>query len=145
MVQKKTRNYALASKIEAIEDYCKYGEIIIDVDSDDCFIGTEVLSLINYLYQNNENIWILYSNHLILDSHELKPGTNRRIADDEFASYRTSDEWVTSHLKSYRRELYEKIDRKEWLRPDGHYFHWASDRFLLYSMLELAGPKHTQF
>ena len=28
-----------------------------------------------------------------------------------------------------------KIDKDEWKREDGQYYHWASDRFLIYPLI----------
>ena len=58
-------------------------------------------------------------------------------------SYRLSDSWVTSHLKTFRRELYLKIHQTDFLKEDGSTYKWASDRFIHYSLAELAGQKHS--
>ena len=40
-----------------------------------------------------------------------------------------------------------KLDVSQWEDENegGHYFPWAADRFILYGLLELAGPEHTRF
>ena len=43
--------------------------------------------------------------------------------------------WVTSHLKTYKRDLFMKIDQKDWLDDDGITYKWASDRFIQYSLV----------
>lgn len=61
--------------------------------------------------------------------------------------YRTNTDkvWVTSHLKTYRQQLFMKLDRKNWVTKEGEFYHWASDRFIMYGLLELAGPTHTKY
>ena len=56
--------------------------------------------------------------------------------------YRTRDPdiWISSHLKTYKNELFRKLEKEDWLNSDGTYFRWAADRFILYGLLELAGP-----
>lgn len=43
--------------------FCKDGSIIVELDADDFLIGKQVFNVLNRVYQNNQNIWFLYTNH----------------------------------------------------------------------------------
>ena len=53
--------------------------------------------------------------------------------------------WVTVHLRSYLKELYMKIPVRYFLEEPNYYYLWASDRFNMYALTELAGKKHIHF
>ena len=50
--------------------------------------------------------------------------------------------WKSHHLRTYRRELYMKIDRNDFLNPNGEFYIWKADAFILFSLSEMAGKKH---
>lgn len=112
------------------------------MDADDSFIGEYVFSVVNGLYHKYPQHWFIYSNYITLNKdNQLERGVSDDIPwkDLEYGYYRLSDKWVTSHLKTYRRDLYMKIDQKDWLADNGRTYEWASDRFIQYSLVELCG------
>lgn len=38
-----------------------------------------------------------------------------------------------------------KIDHNDWKTNQGEICHWASDRYIIYALMELAGIQHTKF
>lgn len=46
-----------------VNKYCNHDDIVIHVDSDDWFIGNQVLNVVNAVYQDPE-IWFVYSKYL---------------------------------------------------------------------------------
>lgn len=52
IMEKNYRAYSLANKVKGIEEGCLPGDIIVDVDADDHFIGKEALRIVNYHYSN---------------------------------------------------------------------------------------------
>ena len=72
MMEAEEREFSLANKIKGIQQGCNEGNIIVDVDADDMFIGTQSLKIINYLYSEShqmwdngvDDTWILYTNYL---------------------------------------------------------------------------------
>ena len=47
------RSFSLANKIQAITEGCSEEDIIVDIDADDFFIGTQALNVLNSLYQSS--------------------------------------------------------------------------------------------
>lgn len=52
-----------------IHNYCKPGEIVVIIDGDDSFIGLNVLSLYNAIYQR-EKAAMAYSNFLTIHNND---------------------------------------------------------------------------
>lgn len=44
--------------------YCNDEDIVVPADSDDWFVGSQVLKVLNAVYQNPD-AWFVYSKHLI--------------------------------------------------------------------------------
>lgn len=63
----------------------------------------------------------------------------------ESNKYRVGKIWRTTELRTYRNELYSKIDESDFVDKKGNYFIEKSDSFMNFAIVELAGPKHVQF
>lgn len=73
---------------------------------------------------------------MIWEKGNITVGKNRGLTQEEVNKYRTSGLWVTSHLKTFIKKIFMKIDRSDWLREeDGEVCHWASDRYLMYALV----------
>ena len=55
---------ALGNRDSATRNYCRSGDIVIDIDGDDALIGKQVFNLYNHIYHNNTNAWFVYANFL---------------------------------------------------------------------------------
>ena len=116
---------------------------MFNIDADDALIGRQVMKLMNALYQSSDD-WLIYSNFASDTTENVQFGFSGPIAQQilESNSYRTYLAWLTSHMRTYLRELYMKIP-KEYLLESETKFYWESyDRFEAYALVELAGPKH---
>jgi len=106
-------------------------DIIVTVDGDDYLASNEVLSYINDVYQ--EDVWLTYGSFLPLSGRYKGTCQNLKEThtfDDNGkaitnhltpATYRKSGVWVTSHLRTFKRGLWDLIDDKD-LRDVGGYF-----------------------
>lgn len=123
--------------------HCKQGDIIMEVDADDCLIGRQTLKLYNKIYSDNPHAWFVYSNYIMkmvtAKSKPPKLGRNQQIRVDihEANTYRTTPKyWVTVHLRSYLRKLYTKIPIQYFTQNGTNtYYLWASDRFNMYPLV----------
>lgn len=59
-------------------------------------------------------------------------------------TYRKSGLWVTSHLRTFKRWLFDMILDKDMRDTDGEYFRVAWDYAFMYPMIEIAG-NHVKF
>ena len=97
----------------AITSGCEEGEIAVMLDGDDSFIGTNVLSLLNALYQKKK-VALLWNNFLqINENSRAMMGFSRDLDDfkNNFKSYRITHRFVSSHLKSFYVDLFRKIKK----------------------------------
>ena len=58
--------------------------------------------------------------------------------------YRKSGYWVTSHLRTFRKSLWDRIEDKDLRGDDGQYFKVAWDLAFMYPMIEMA-DSHVRF
>ena len=54
-----------------IRNHCEDDDIVVDIDADDALIGSQVLNLINALYQSTEK-WFIYSNNIFKREERTK-------------------------------------------------------------------------
>ena len=131
-----------------IRNYCEKGDIVFDVDPDDSLIGKQTFQVLNAQYQSSNN-WVIYANHVYLKPNKRGwMGISKTIPDAILKqnTYRT-EEWRTSALRTYLRDLYVKI-LPEYLIEDfktQKYYSQADDQFIMRSVVELAGFYHTHY
>lgn len=53
---------ALYNRHKTIKNNCRPGDIVLDLDSDDWLIGNQVLNTLSHLFQNDQSLWLFYSN-----------------------------------------------------------------------------------
>jgi len=115
-------------------------DIIVTVDGDDYLAGNDVLSYLNDMYQD-ENIWLTYGQYEPLSKmyfNYCKPIPNTK-------TYRKSGAWLASHLRTVKRKLFDKINRKDLKDEDGVYYRFACDTAYMFPIIEMAGLKHIKF
>lgn len=121
-------------------DYGNEDDIIVNVDGDDWLSNEAVLLYLNEIYQNND-IWVTYGQFEPLSreySNYCQPLQDSR-------NYRHGHAWVTSHLRTFRRKLFKKINENDLKDTQGHFYKAAGDLALMYPLLEMAGLKHSRF
>jgi len=112
--------------------------IIVSADSDDWFPDNEVLSRLSKYY--TDNIWMTYGTFaeypgMKSSLHNFGPYPEGVIRDNNFRGSR----WQGSHLRTWRKELFLKINEDDLKDLDGDYFKMAGDIAFMFPMLEMAG------
>ena len=111
--------------------------IVIELNGDDRLPDPGVFRFLNKVYQN-PSVWMTYNT--LREStgvipFQLPPPPDVR----KNCSYR-SHPWATSHLHSFRRELFDHVPEDVMIDPEtGAYWKSADDIALYLCMLELAG------
>lgn len=114
-------------------------DIIITLDGDDWFSDNNVLSYLNEVYQ--ENIWLTYGQYVPASgtySNYCRPIYNTQ-------TYRKSGIWVTSHLRTFKKKLWDLIDKNDFRMENGEYLPTCGDLAFMYPMIEMAGLKRIKF
>ena len=115
-------------------------DIIITIDGDDWLYSDDVFEYLNEVYQD-DNIWLTYgqftSTSGMLENF-CKPITSIR-------NYRRHGIWVTSHLRTFKRKLFKKINDNDLRDRNGKYYTHFEDTSYMFPMIEMAGLKHILF
>ena len=100
--------HSLISMISAIPVFSEDPEdVIISLDGDDWLSDNGALEYLNSVY--NPDVWLTYGQYEPLSrtySSPCKPINAK--------TYRKSGEWRVSHLKTFRRKLWDRIDPHSW-------------------------------
>lgn len=113
-------------------------DIIVLLSGDDYFSSDDVLSYLNDVYQ--EDVWMTYGNFIPLSGSYgpyCQPIFNTR-------TYRKSGLWVTSHLVTFKKWLWDLI-KEEDFKYNGEYPKYGFDRAFMYPLIEMSGNKHLRF
>lgn len=146
---------ALANLVYGVNTIALNSEdIIVTIDGDDWLYSTQVFSYLNEVYQ--EDVWLTYGQYKPLSerfkyacqdlSYIKTPGRTGALITVSVtpSSYRKSGLWVTSHLRTFKKWLWDKIDDKDLRDLDGEYFKVAWDLAFMYPMIEMADT-HIRF
>jgi len=129
-------NLAKAIEVFALDDE----DIIVTVDGDDTLAHNSVLSDLNEVYQD-PMVWMTYGQFVPLScayGPYCKPIPDTRI-------YRKKEKWLASHLRTFKRHLWDKIDDTDLRDIDGQYFRPAGDVAVMYPIIEMCGHTHMRF
>ena len=128
-------------------------DIIVTVDGDDYLADNHVLSYLNEVYQ--EDVWMTYGSFKPLsgrykntcqdlrETHTFDDLGEPVINHLTPATYRKSGVWVTSHLRTFKRWLWDLVDDKD-LKDEHGYFKVGWDLAFMYPMIEMA-DNHVKF
>lgn len=135
-----TRKMALQNIYDAIQREQNEDAIIVTVDGDDCLLSPEVLSTLDEIYSKT-NCWMTYGSYMEIPT--MVPGQFcRNIPSDvvEHGYYRDFA-WCSSHLRTFRKKLWNHIEKEDLTSPDGTMFETAWDLAFMFPMLEMAREK----
>jgi glycosyltransferase involved in cell wall biosynthesis len=129
------------ANISQLTNLSKPGSIVVSVDGDDWLKNYEVLNFLNKVY--TEEVWVTYG------TYESYPSGAKCFWATEYPFFVVNDNlfrdfnWMGTHLRTYRRELFIKIDETDFRRPDGEWLDTTGDQAFMIPMLEMAG-KHSR-
>lgn len=133
------RCYQVENILFMVKQQCKPKTICVTVDGDDWLPDNKVLQRLNQYY--NPDVWMTYGIYAeypgMISRASHYRGYGQHVIDT--ATYRSAA-WQASHLRTWRRELFLKIEDKD-LRDDrdGEYMKMVGDLTFMFPMLEMAG------
>ena len=148
----KSRKYSLRNAYEVIHKYVSEpNSIIISLDGDDWLTRDDVLDVLDEVY-SNKNCNLTYGNCILFNpqhqNHNLLASTENPHANTRYSpeteknnSYRT-EFFRPLHLKTWRADLFKKIKKQEFLRPDGSWIKFCEDQAILFPLLEMSAGKY---
>ena len=123
-------------------------DVIVTLDGDD-YLTDNAYDVLREAYK--EDIWMTYGSFLPLSGkfkNTCWPLDCARYVQEigiyAFANltpetYRKSGLWVTSHLRTFKRWLFDQIKDEDLRDEDGEYYKVAWDYAFMYPMIEMAG------
>lgn len=122
-----------------LTELSKPGSIVVSIDGDDWFKNNRVLETLDKYY--TDDVWMTYG------SYEEYPYRNvswhyhaypeEVIRNNAFREHT----WLASHLRTWRRELFLKINQDDLKREDGQWLDTTGDQSVMLPMLEMSGFK----
>lgn len=146
------RKGALANIVRGVRLLGK--DIVVTIDGDDYLADDTVFDTLNEVY--TEDVWMTYGSFLPVSGKykntcqafdKIKTPCEQGWLVDVHTTpegYRKSGLWVTSHLRTFRKELWDKIKDEDLRDTDGKYYKVAWDMAFMYPMIEMAGD-HVKF
>jgi len=113
-------------------------EICIEVDGDDYLPHSKVFENIFEIYKNSD-VWMTSGS---FKYHDNRPGFARPPMT--FENIRRQS-FTLSHLRTWKKWLWNKIELKDLKDDDGNYYSVAGDLAFMFPMFEMSGEKHYRF
>ena len=114
--------------------------IILTLDGDDWLSSKDVLKKIDDIY-NTHNCWITYGSYAEYPNNQRGKFARQipqHVIDNN--SYRNF-EWCSSHLRTFKYHLWNKIEKEDLLDTEGNFYRMAWDLSFMLPMLEMAGNR----
>jgi glycosyltransferase involved in cell wall biosynthesis len=140
-IQNKNRKLALENIYKSISISQPNDEdIVVTLDGDDFFYGSEVLNYVNDVYEQHGCL-VTYGSYVHYPSGE-RGKFSKKIPDQIINnnSFRESA-WMSSHMRTFKIKLWNKIEKNDLLEPDGRFCDGAWDMVFMFPMLEMAGHR----
>ncbi|MDA1194387.1 MAG: glycosyltransferase family A protein [Planctomycetota bacterium] len=136
--------------IETISDDPE--DVIVTLDGDDWLAHDGVLDVLEQVYRDPE-VWLTYGSHRRWKNrllHRLGLKVKRGIAREippaiARAGYFRQYEFVSSHLRSFKRFLWDGIRDEDLRDDDGQYWQAAPDHAFMFPLLEMAGAERIRY
>ena len=72
-------------------------------------------------------------------------GEIRKVHEIEGDLDRRNKESYISHLRTFKKHIYDKIELEDFLDTDGDYFKVAADLVLMFPIMEMAGKERVRY
>lgn len=118
----------------------KNNSVLVSVDGDDWLKNKNVLSKLNEIYSSGD-VWMTYGSYEEFPYRSVKfhyhAYPDDVIKNNQFREYK----WLASHLRTYKKELFAKINIKDLQFDNGKWFDTTGDQAFMIPMLEMSGTK----
>jgi glycosyltransferase involved in cell wall biosynthesis len=153
LVTSDVRRYALENIISGIRRIAtEPDDVVVHVDGDDWLRHRRVLEVLTRVYDGGD-VWITYGsfqawNGTWRDRLRRRPrrGFPRAYPPEvlDAPSVRAYP-WQASHLRTFRRFLWDQVRAEDLRDADGSWYRTTSDLAMMVPMLEMAGSAHAAY
>ena len=121
------KKWEVGNIVEGLK-YCEPNDIVCRLDGDDWLCDTDALTIINHRY-NQTGVSALWTAHRWSFSNQNISAALPREANPYLHP------WVSSHLKTFRKSLIERVPDDNFRGQDGKYFKRIGDQALYLPVL----------
>jgi glycosyltransferase involved in cell wall biosynthesis len=134
IVANRERLFPMANLLRAIDRSGAAAEdVIVILDGDDRLIRPDALSIIARTYEE-EGAWVTYGSWI--SNRADRPG--RWPAYPPGTSDFRNEPWLGTAVRTWKKWLFDRIDRDDFLDPEGRFFRVTEDLACMYPLLEMA-------
>ena len=147
LIRNEKRKYVSENICVAMDAVTNDDTIVCCLDFDDQLMRGDVLQVLNREY--DENTWLTYGSYA--DCYVNDDGSCSIYPNDKLERYSDfaietnnfrHENWQATHLRTFRKKLFDKVDRESFIDPDtGTWYEMAGDMGLMFPLLELAGNR----
>lgn len=129
-----------AGNFKFLNDMTKPGSIVVSIDGDDWFKHNKVLQKLESVY-SSEEVWMTYGTYEEYPFRDVssiyQPYPEEVVKNNSFREHR----WMASHLRTWRKELFDKIKDEDFKNEQGEWIKTACDQVIMFPMLEMASER----
>lgn len=114
--------------------------IVVTLDGDDWFSDYLVLTRIKKYYE--QDIMMSFGQFLSWDGQYYNRGFTQKPTD--LYNIRSMP-WTTSHLRTFKLELFKKIKEEDLRSPNGNFWETTGDQAIIFPMIEMCSPSKIYF
>ena len=134
VVANEHRSLPLSNHVKAVRKHCSNPEsVIFNVDGDDWLAIPTAIEEMMDLHKKYDVVWSRYQ---ATDSSNC---ASRALNGNSIRS-----QWASSHLRSFKKFLFDAVDDNDFRDIDGNYYKMAGDLALMYPILEMV-PSSSRF
>lgn len=142
--EKNTKNQGcIKNQLDAIDKYAQPGDIVILLDGDDWLVNNN--TIFNYVNDlHNQGYEFTYGScWSVVDNIPLVAQTYPQQIKNTKTYRRHLFNWNIpyTHLRTFRRELLESVDRNQFLDKTGNWMKSGADAPLFYELIEQSDPE----
>ena len=118
--------------------FMRQDTIVVVLDGDDWLYDDLVLNKLNEVY-SSEEVWMTNGSYIIEPTNQI---VRPNIKSNYWSGNIRQKSWEFSHLGSFRKKLFDKIKKKDFMNSRGEYWNTTSDQAIMWPLAEMSGPEH---
>ena len=117
--------------------------ILMHLDLDDSFSGSRSIERVKIEY-DQYGCWMTYGSY---KTQKGDRGSANKVIPNHIwkRNLHRKNKWSTSALRTCKKWLWDKIEPKDFLMPDGSWVKRATDFACMFPMLEMSGQKRVRY
>mgnify|MGYP001202067264 CR=1 FL=1 len=115
-------------------------DVIILLDGDDWFASSQTLTHLNSYYSDN-SCWLTYGSYILFPMGIPGPEPSEYPEDVINNNTYRKDSWRASHLRTFRRHLWDRLDPEDLKDDNGEFYKMTYDQAIMLPLLEMAGDR----